>query len=191
MASYQPDRFDDIPRDLARVGAHRAPRTARRGWVTFAWAALASGVLVIAGIATLGQLDDRFSIDLPWASAPDPADDATDGPAPEDVPAITDPGSVDPGLNLSISVFNGSPTAGAQTAVGDQLAAVGWPIGATSNASTRDIETTVVYYSSAAYEGIAKGMIEALGVGSIQLSDAFPGAPVTIVLGADYPPPAG
>jgi hypothetical protein len=52
------------------------------------------------------------------------------------------------------------------------------------------VENTTVYYRSAEYEGIALGMVEALGVGSAQLSDAFPGAPVTVLLGADYTPPA-
>jgi len=48
-----------------------------------------------------------------------------------------------------------------------------------------DIETTTVYYSNPADEGIALGMVELLGLGAIELSDAFPGAPVTIVVGAD------
>ena len=58
------DRFDDVPADLARVGAHRAPARRGRGFVTFAWAALATGALVGAGVLGLsrhreGRLRDR------------------------------------------------------------------------------------------------------------------------------------
>ena len=52
MAKSPKDQFDDLPADLARVGAHRAPPRAARGWVTFAWAALFTGLFVVAG--TLG-----------------------------------------------------------------------------------------------------------------------------------------
>jgi len=65
------------------------------------------------------------------------------------------------------------------------LTAAGWPVGAVTNAAADDIETTTVYYSNPADEGIALGMVELLGLGAIELSDAFPGAPITVVVGAD------
>ena len=65
------------------------------------------------------------------------------------------------------------------------------PNPARANSTARDETETVVYYSSAAFEGIARGMVPLLGVGTVQLSDAFPGAPVTIVVGEDYATVAG
>ena len=43
------------------------------------------------------------------------------------------------------------------------------------------IATTTIYYRTSDYEGIALGLAQLLGVGKVQLSDNFPGAPVTIV----------
>jgi hypothetical protein len=64
--------------------------------------------------------------------------------------------------------------------------AAGCPNPARANSTTREEETTVIFYRSAEYEGIARGLSQLLGVGTIQLSDAFLGAPVTIVVGNDY-----
>ena len=66
-------------------------------------------------------------------------------------------------------------------------------MGARTQASEKTVEKTLIYYSDPANEDVARGLVLALGVGDIRLSDAFPGAPITVVLGADYPvvPPAG
>ena len=60
MASQTPDRFDRLPADLERVGAHRSTEKQGRGWVGFAWAALATGILVVGGLfglSVLGTVD--------------------------------------------------------------------------------------------------------------------------------------
>ena len=44
----------------------------------------------------------------------------------------------------------------------------------------------MIYYRSTEFEGIALGLSQLLGVGTIQLSDKYLGAPVTIVVGNDY-----
>jgi hypothetical protein len=88
-------------------------------------------------------------------------------------------------------VLNGSSVDGMQNTAADAIAAAKWPNPARNNASARDIEQTVVYYRSAEFEGIALGLQQLLGVGSIQLSDRFLGAPVTIVVGEDYATVAG
>ena len=191
MASSPRDRFDDIPDDLVRVGAHRAPPRRGRGWVNFAWAALATGVLIVGGLYGLSRVNPAISFELPvlGGEAGEPGTTAT--PKPETVP-LTDPTLVDPSLNLSISVLNASPTADLEDAAAEQIALASWPTPAAAVASTRDRETTVVYYNGSQYEAIALGLAQLLGtdLANVVNSDAYLGAPVTIVLGADYVPPA-
>lgn len=186
MASFPPDQFDEIPGDLARVGAHRAPPKAGRGWIRVGWAALATVVLVVVGLFVLSRLYPAFKLDLPFAGA---SASATPTPTPsKTADAVTDPTKVDPKLKLSISVLNGSPTDGLQNKAGDVIKAAGWPDPARADASTRAEKTTVVYYRSADFEGIARGLAQLIGAKQVQLSDAYLGAPVTIVLGSDYKP---
>jgi hypothetical protein len=186
MASFPPDQFDEIPSDLARVGAHRAPPKRGIGWARLGWAALATSVLVVAGLFGLSLLNPDFKLDLPFAGSTDsPLPSISETPTAE---PVTDPTKVDPALKLSISVLNGSKTDGQQDKAGDAIKAAGWPDPARANSTTRSEKTTTVYYSSAAFEGIARGMVVLLGVGTVQLSDASPGAPVTIVIGDDYTP---
>ena len=187
MANFPQDQFDEVPSELKRVGAHRAPRPRGRGAIAFAWAALATGVLVVAGLYGLSRLDPTFTFALPdfgGGGNGNPA--ATPSTSASAVAAVTDPTTVDPGLGLSISVFNASPTDGLQNTAADAILNAGWPDPARANATTRDAEKTVIYYRSAEFEGIALGLAQLLGVGTIQLSDAFLGAPVTIVVGTDY-----
>jgi len=188
MASYPKDLFDDLPKDLVRVGAHRAPKKRGGGWIGFAWAALATGVLVVGGLFTLSLIDPSVRFEIPGLPAPAESVAApTEEPTPTALP-LTDPATIDPARLITITVLNGTPVAGQQTVAGDALAAGGWPVGTTTTASTSDVEKTTVYYSNPADEDIARGLVGALGVGEIRESTAFLGAPVTIVLGADYTP---
>lgn len=190
MANSPHDRFDDLPDELTRVGAHRAPAKRGRGWVNFAWAALATGVLVIGGLYGLSRVNPAISFELPdlGGGVADPGGTAT--PQPEVIP-ITDPTLVDPQLQLTISVLNASPTADQEDAAAEQIGLAGWPKPAAAVASARDQETTVIYYNGAQYEPIALGLAQLLGTDAANIvnSDAYLGAWVTIVLGADYAPP--
>jgi len=183
MAKNPTDQFDDIPADLARVGAHRAPAKGGRGWITFAWAALFTGVFVLAGIFGLSWLNGQSFFDDGGSALP------SSTPTPEADP-VTDPTTIDPARAITITILNGSPTVDSESAAGAELTALGWPIGALALASDRDIDTTVVYYSNPLDEDIARGLVLALGIGEIRESTAFLGAPVTIVLGSDYVPAA-
>jgi hypothetical protein len=193
MANFPRDQFDDIPEDLHRVGAHRAPAKKGRGWFAFLWAILATVILVAGGLFALSRLDPRFSLDIPLFQ---PAETPTPTPTPTPTAEpVTDPvgfSTENPELwaALTVSVLNGTPTQGLANVAGDQLAAAGWPDPARANASARDEEATIIYYSSEEYEGVARGMAQLLGVTEVELSEAFPGATITIVLGADYNPPA-
>lgn len=194
MATTTKDQFDEIPADLSRVGAHRAPRKRGRGWIRFAWAALITGALIVGGLFGLSLLVPGIAFTLPDLVG-EPSASPTDGPAATDGPVIeaAAPTAVDPvsGAALALSVFNGSATDGLQNTAGDALVTAGWADPARANATARDETETVVYYRSAEYEPIALGVLASLGTGRTQLSDAFLGAPVTVVLGEDYATLAG
>jgi hypothetical protein len=186
MASYPKDRFDDLPPDLNRVGAHRSVPKKGRGWIGFAWAALASGVLVLGGllgIAYLGNVDLGL---FPPQATPTP----TPTPTPTADP-VTDPATIDPARNITITVLNGSGNPAAEQDAVAKLA--GWPIGFVTQAATSDVEDTSVYYSDPLNEDVARGIVLALGVGDIRLIpiEQMPSAaPVVLVIGLDYPVPA-
>ncbi|MGV8896255.1 MAG: LytR C-terminal domain-containing protein [Rhodoglobus sp.] len=192
--AYPKDRFDQLPEDLQRVGAHRSPAQRGRGWIAFAWAALATLLLVVGGIAGLKAFTG-IDIDIPFLSA-----ESTPAPVIEPTPTATaepvlDPATIDPAREITISVYNGTTTAELQNTVGDALAAAGWTIDARARASTSDVEKTTVYYSDPVNEDVARGLVIALGAGEIQLvpAETFPGNPLNIVIGTDYPgaTPAG
>jgi len=186
MASYPKDRFDDLPADLVRVGAHRAPKKRGGGWIAFAWAALATGLLVVGGLYGLSRIDSNISFDIPGVAAP--TEEPTT-PAPVVTPTatpLTDPAAIDPARAISITVLNGTAVPATLGEAADALEAAGWPVGGRAAASASDVESTIVYYSNPADEDIARGLVAALGVGDVRESTAFLGAPITIVIGADY-----
>lgn len=186
MANFPQDPFDEVPADLKRVGAHRSPRKRGRGAIAFAWAALATGLLVVGGLYGLSRVNPDISFELPNFGGGD-APVASPSPSASTVAPVTDPKSVPKGLKLNISVFNGSSTPGLQNVAGDAIKAANWPNPARLVASSNSIKTTTIYYASSDYEGIARGLLQLLGVpGSVQLTDNYPAAPITIVLGADY-----
>ena len=189
MADFTPDRFDEVPESLGRVGAHRAARARGRVWVAIAWAALASGVLVVAGLYSLSLISDRVTFEIPGLNGAEPV--PTQGPPDEPAPVPTVEPVTDPALavladGFTITILNGTEVQGLGVAAGDILTALGWPVGTVTAAAQTDLADTVVYFSDPALEGVAAGMATLLGVGTIELSDAFPGAPITIAIGADF-----
>lgn len=184
MANFPRDRFDEQPEDLFRVGAHRAPRRKGRGWIGFAWAVLATVILIVGGLYGLSRVTDGIDFELPFAGE-EPVETPTSTPTPTAEPVL-DPATIDPARSISITVLNGTPTPGLHDTVGDSLSGAGWPVGAQSPSSADDVEETFVYYSDPENEDVARGVAIAIGVGEIRLSDAF-AAPITVVLGTDYP----
>jgi len=191
MASFSRDQFDDVPDGDGRIGAHRAPAQRGRGWIVFAWAALATGVLVLAGLFVLSRIDTAFQIGLPTlGGGTGVATSSSSASASPTQTPITDPKAVPSALaaNLSISVLNGTADDTLDDKAGDQIKNAGWPDPARADSSSKSEKVTVVYYSDAQYEGVARGIAKLLGTTQVQLSDAFPGATITAVLGADYKP---
>jgi hypothetical protein len=193
MATNPRDRFDQLPDDLTRVGAHRGPAPRGRGWIAFAWAALATGLLVVGGLYGLSRVNPDIQFTLPdfGGGAGDPDTEVTTAPP---VTPITDPALADPAYTYTFSVLNASPTEKQQDAVELQLQAAGWPDESISgaNAAQRDIEQTQIYYNGAQYEAVALGVAQLLGTDPslVRNSDFYSGGAITIVVGADYVPPA-
>lgn len=190
MATYPKDRFDSVPDDLLRTGAHRGPTKRGSGWITFAWAALATGLIVLLGVGALALHDGKLA-DAPFAlsTSSTPSTPSAMSAAPSIAPSPT----VVPKLNptIAITVLNGTPTARLANEVGDQLVKDGWGgaaigRGSRANATTKTVTATVVYYSDPANEGAARALVQSLKVGSILLSQNYVASPLTVVLGSDY-----
>ncbi len=183
MPRFPEDSFDRLPAQPDRVGAHRGPRPRGRGWIVFAWAALATVLLVGAGVTYLAvvnnniQFTDAFGGGSSTSSAV-ASDSATPTPTPV---ATTDP-------SLDVTVLNGTTNLGLASRVGDAAAAAGWTIATMANASATDVATTVVYYADPADEGAALGLAQLLGTTTIEQSTNYQGK-LTVVLGADYAGP--
>ena len=196
MATTPTDRFDIVPDDLLRTGAHRAAPKTGRGWIAFAWAALATGMLVAAGLFGLAVI--RGTIDLPFiaqsaGATVKPTSTSTPAPTPTATPTPTAEAKINPAL--AITILNGTKTKGLAATVGDNLLKQGWRgastgIGTRGNASLSDITKTVVYYGDAANASAARAMVLSLKVGELRFSPEFPKSPITVVLGSDYVPPA-
>lgn len=186
MASYPQDRFDQLPEDLKRIGAHRGPRKKGGGWIGFAWSLLAIGVLIFGGLWGLSKFVG-IDVGLPiFAAAPTP----TPSPTPiATAEPVLDPTTIDPARAISVTVLNGTAVVDLEDTVGTALTAVGWSVNGTATAGEKNVEKTVVYYSDPANEDVARGVLVTIGMGEIRLvgADVFPASPLTLVLGLDYP----
>jgi len=185
MAQYPKDRFDQLPEDLQRVGAHRTPAKRGRGWIGFAWAVLATVVIIFGGLFGLSRyLDDDLGIPIfaiPETPTPTPT------PTPTAEPA--DPNNPDfQARQITVSVLNGTASADINATVAADLTSKGWKVGNVVPASSKDIEETFIYYDDPANEDAARGVAIAIGTGTIRLipADTYP-SPITVVLGLDFP----
>lgn len=184
---YEKDRFDVVPHDVKRVGAHRAPRKAGHGWIPFGWAVLATLILVgisalwILGIDNNLNLGSVFGENTPSATATH-----TTTPTTTTTPTPTVAPTVDP--KLSVTVLNGTTTAHLAQQVSDKLKKAGWKVSGVANASQSDLADTVVYYADPTLEGAAKGLAKSLPGATLRITQDFAdsGADLTVVVGANY-----
>jgi len=113
MADYPRDRFDDVPEDLQRVGAHRAARRRGRGWLVFGWALAATLALVAAGVIALTVIGQDIAFEggtvLPAtdSATPTPTADATPEPVID--------------ASILVTVLNGTDTTGLAAQVGQTV----------------------------------------------------------------------
>jgi hypothetical protein len=184
MANFRTDQFDNLPENVDRIGAHRGPKVKGRGWITFAWAILATAVLVVGGLYVLSIFNNsiKFSLGATASSSPTP----TGTPTPVITP-VEDPTAPDVvARKITITVLNGTDIVGLQTKAGAKLTAKGWNVTATANSTATNIKTSTVYYSSAADEDVAEGIQILLGAHDIQFSNAYLATPITVVVGKDF-----
>ena len=189
------DRFDDAT-DGPRVGAHRGARRRGRGWIAFAWAALATGVLVLVGVLVLALLNGSYSFPgsttspRPSSSASASASAQPSGePSESSSPSASEePGAAAPAAQgaTTVVVLNGTTTSGLAARASAALTGAGWQVASTGDAGTTGTTASVVYYQLPEQQAVAQGVANALGITSVQQSAAFPNAAVSVVLGADY-----
>lgn len=198
MTRFPHDRFDDVT-DGPRVGAHRGVHRRGRGWIAFAWAALATGVLVGIGVLVLALLNGSYSFtgggssSSPSSSASSSVtssaspsaggSDAGAGAGDASSPAAAAP--ADQGTT-TVVVLNGTTTSGLAANASTKLTTAGWKVTSTGDAGTTGSTATIVYYQQASQAALAQGIAKSLGVTAVQQSAAFPNADVSVVLGADY-----
>ena len=174
-STYPRDRFDEVPHESGRVGAHRAEQPGMRGVVVLLWAAVATVVLVIAGIVGFLYLSQQGAL---------PA--ATEEPAPVETTTAT----VD--TSYTVLVLNGTGTEGLDDEVAAQLVAAGFAeeLVIPTDSSSTDFETTTVYYADESDEAAALGVAEAIGASDVVQSTAYQNADpeakeLTVVVGLD------
>lgn len=158
-SEFPRDRFDDLPEDVGRVGAHRAEQPHMRGGVVFFWAALATVILIAVGIFATFVASGRIVL------FPEPA--------PEPTPTV----SVDPVVDTSYSVLilNATPEDGLATQVKDQLIAAGWVPDTVlaGQAGADDFPETTVYYATDADLAAALGLAETIGGAAVEQSETY------------------
>jgi hypothetical protein len=100
---------------------------------------------------------------------------------------VLDPSQIDL-TGLSLTILNGTDKQGMAARAAERLTTVGWPEPTATNADSTSVAQSSVAYIDDADRGIALGIAEILGVSADQVvqTSAYPGARVTVVLGADY-----
>jgi len=173
--TFPRDRFDEVPAQRGRIGAHRAENPRMRGGVIFLWAAATTLVLVAAGV--FGTLVASGRIDLAPAATP------TSTPEPTVTPILD--------TTYSVLVLNATPVEGLSGQVADKIIAAGWKASQVSAgaAGSDDFRTTTVFYPTPEDEAAAAGLADAIGGAAIQESADYLQSPdqkqLTVVIGLD------
>ncbi|MFT4136505.1 LytR C-terminal domain-containing protein [Microbacterium sp.] len=176
------DRFDDLPADVRRVGAHRAEQPRLRPGVVLLWAAAATIVLTGAGI--FGTLVATGRVALFPATVPS-------------VAPVETPDALVVDTSYSVLVLNATPQEGAGDAMRDLVIAAGWSEESVyaGDAGSEDFPATTVFYADPDDEGAARALAQAIGGAQLTLSDVYQPADdpdaegeqkqLTIVVGLD------
>ncbi len=193
--SFLPDRFDDVPRDKKYVGIHRSTRSSAS---VFAPIGIALGAVVLLVLGGLWFVD-RSASNLTLEDTAPPVIDGALDPQPEEAPVVaqepvveealpvTDPTQIDT-EGLTLTVLNGTAAQGMAGRASSRLSDIGWPEATATNADSTDVAQSVVAYSEDADRASALGIAQLLGLEAeaVVQTTAYPGARITVVLGADY-----
>lgn len=180
MNRYSEDRFDAVPRDRRRAGAHRAENPRMRTGLLVLWAAVAAVVLFLVGVFGTLAITGRLGF-----LNPEPA--AT-------TPAATVAATID--TSYRVLVLNAAADPDKQQSVRTQLIGAGWAEDAIdlADAAETTFPTTTVYYAEAADEAAARGLADLVGA-TLVIQDATYAqvgggdrAPLTVVIGVDATP---
>ncbi|PNW10686.1 hypothetical protein C1632_02700 [Microbacterium testaceum] len=158
-STFPRDRFDDLPAESGRVGAHRAEKPRLRGWIVFLWAAIATLLLIIAGIFATLVVSGRISLGADTAPSPTVSAEPT-------IPAVVD-------TSYSVVVLNGTSDSGLAASVRDQIVAAGWSGDnvETGTSDSTDFADTTIYYRLESDEAAAEGLAQTIGGAQIAQSD--------------------
>ncbi|MDF2578547.1 MAG: hypothetical protein K0S49_126 [Microbacterium sp.] len=181
--TYPKDRFDELPADTTRVGAHRAENPRLRAGVLLVWAAVAILVLVAAGVVGTMIVTGRIAL----------------FPAEPTATAVVEaPVEADPVVDTSypVLILNATSERGLASSLRDTVVGAGWSsdVVDAGEASTHDFATTTIFYVTAADEGAARGLAQVIGGADVEMSEAYAGpdsddgAPskqLTVVVGQD------
>ncbi|QOC24889.1 MULTISPECIES: LytR C-terminal domain-containing protein [Microbacterium] len=172
------DRFDDLPLDGGRIGAHRAENPRMRGGVVVLWSVIAIVVLVAVGI--FGTLVATGRVTL------FPTPSATPTPIATAEPVVD--------TSFKVTVLNATTQSGLAGALAQTIVAAGWAADdvTAGDAGSTGFQTTTVFYSDPAEEGAARGLAQVIGGATVSLSDAYAGLAggdgstlLVVVIGAD------
>ena len=188
---FLPDRFDDVEREPGYVGLRRQQR-GRGFWLVPLGVVLGvSVVLTAVGMFMVSRADQRLELSPEEIAITEPppeevvAEEPAPEPEPEPVEAITNP-SEEEADGLTITILNDTDTTGLAARAGNLLDREGWPEQTRTNADEQGVEDSLVAYESDDDEGLARGVAQILGIGEVVLTDNYPGARITVLLGADF-----
>lgn len=192
---FLPDRFDNIEREPGYVGLRRQQRAKTFWLVPLGIIVAVSTVLTLVGLFVINRADDYLQLDpadVAIGEPPAEVDEAAEvapepepEPEPEPVEPIRNP-SAEQADGLTITILNGTDTSGLAARAGNLLDREGWPEQTRTNAESQDVENSLVAYQSEDDEALARGVAEILGITEVVLTDQYPGARITALLGQDF-----
>lgn len=190
--TFLPDRFDEVHGDPSYVGTHRRERSTLSLFAPIGIALGAVVVLVLAGLWFIDRSDDYLELDaadVPVIAGEAPGEEPVviEPEVPAEVQPVEDPSQIDT-TGLTLTVLNGTGTSGLAARAGERLVSAGWPEPTATNAESSDVAESVVAYLDDADKGIALGIAQLLGIDAEQVvqTNSYPGARITVVLGANY-----
>lgn len=189
---FLPDRFDDIENEPGYIGLRRKQRETTFWLVPLGIVVGVSVVLTAVGMFMVSRADQALELSPEEIAITEPPPEevaAEPEPEPEAEPevaeAITSP-SEEQADGLTITILNGTDTSGLAARAGNLLDREGWPEQTRTNADEKGVEDSLVAYEADDDEGLARGVAEILGISEVVQTENYPGARITVLLGADF-----